>query len=113
MLSAVQAAEAIREGHLSSEKLVAQCLERIDATDSTIKAWAWIDPEHALEQARTADKIRKAGRATGALHGVPVGLKDIVDTAEVRHRLWVISDAAITDGFHEALTQCALFIVPS
>ena len=82
-LPAVEAAGAIRDGRLHSEQLVTQYLDRIDATDATIKAWAWIDREHALEQAREADGIRKSGRATGALHGVPVGLKDIVDTADM------------------------------
>jgi len=80
MLSAVQAAEAIRAGRLSSEALVHACLERITATDETIRAWAYLDPELALVQAREMDRIRKSGHATGALHGVPVGLKDIIDT---------------------------------
>lgn len=79
-LSAVDATEAIRSGRLMSEALVSAYLERIEATDGTIKAWAFLDPDLALVQAREMDRIRKAGRATGALHGVPVGLKDIVDT---------------------------------
>lgn len=82
-LSAVQAAEAIRAGRLLSEALVTQCLAKIEATDPAIKAWAWIDRDAALAQARAADDIRKRGRATGALHGVPVGLKDIVDTHDM------------------------------
>ena len=79
-LSAVAAAEAIRDGRLYSEQLVTQYLARIDATEPRIKAWAHLDPEAALEAARAADGLRKRGRATGALHGVPVGLKDIVET---------------------------------
>lgn len=82
-LSAVQAADAIRDGRLSSEALVSACWERIEATEREVKAWAWIDPNYALDQARAADRQRKAGRATGALHGVPVALKDIVDTADM------------------------------
>ena len=82
-LSAAQAAEAIREGLLKSEKLVEACLERISETDEHVQAWAWLDPDQALEQAREADRMRRAGRATGALHGVPVGLKDIVDTSDM------------------------------
>ena len=80
MLSAVDAAQAIRAGRLSSEALVRSCLDRITATDNSIRAWAYLDPDLALVQAREMDRIRKAGRATGPLHGVPVGLKDIVDT---------------------------------
>ncbi|MEL7013997.1 MAG: amidase [Pseudomonadota bacterium] len=79
-LSAVAAAEGIRSGRLTSEALTAACLKRIEDTDGQIKAWAWLDPEYAMSQARDADQIRRAGRGLGALHGVPVGLKDIIDT---------------------------------
>ncbi len=79
-LSAAQAAELIRAGRLTSVALVEACLARIDETDSVIKAWVHLDPENALEQAREADRIRRAGHGTGVLHGVPVGLKDIIDT---------------------------------
>lgn len=83
LISAVQAAEAIRQGRISSEDMVQSCLDRIRETDASIGAWAHLEPEQALEQAREADRIRKSGRATGALHGVPVGLKDIVDTRDM------------------------------
>ncbi len=79
-LTAVQAEHAIVEGRLSSVDLVSSCLDRIAQTDEKIKAWAFLDPDLALVQAREMDRIRKSGKATGALHGVPVGLKDIVDT---------------------------------
>ncbi len=82
-LSAVQAAEGIRSGRITSEALVTTYLARIAETDATIKAWAWLDPDEALNQSKEADRIRRAGRATGALHGVPVGLKDIVDTRDM------------------------------
>ncbi|MCB1343167.1 MAG: amidase [Pseudooceanicola sp.] len=82
-ISAVEAARAIRAGRLASEALVTACLARIEATDTTIRAWAHLDGQAALDQAREADRLRKAGRATGALHGVPVGLKDIVDTRDM------------------------------
>lgn len=81
-LSAVAAAEGIRSGQITSEALTEACLKRIEATDGVIKAWAWIDPDHARAQAREADRMRRVGRGLGALHGVPVGLKDIIDTAE-------------------------------
>ncbi len=79
-LSAVDAAQAIRDGRLSSEALVQSCLDQIAATNGVIKAWACLDPELALVQAREMDRIRRSGKATGALHGVPVGLKDIIAT---------------------------------
>ena len=77
-LTAIDAAEAIRAGRLSSEALVQSCLDRIG--DDDIHAWAYLDGDLALVQAREMDRIRKSGRAVGALHGVPVGLKDIIDT---------------------------------
>jgi Asp-tRNA(Asn)/Glu-tRNA(Gln) amidotransferase A subunit family amidase len=82
-LSAWEAARLIREGVISSEQAVEACLARVRATDAEIQAWAFLDPEHALAQARTADDWRRLGRPTGPLHGVPVGIKDIFDTADM------------------------------
>ena len=48
-----------------------------------IQAWAFLDPDYALAQARAADAWRSEGRSTGPLHGVPVGVKDIFDTADM------------------------------
>lgn len=79
-LSAVEAAKKIREGSLSSVELVQSCLDRIAETDKDVKAWAFLDGENALKQAAKLDVIRKSGKPIGALHGVPVGLKDIIDT---------------------------------
>ena len=81
-LTATEAMTAIASGRLSSVALVTSCLERIEATDPDLRAWAHLDRDLALDQAREMDRIRKAGRATGALHGVPVGLKDIIDTRD-------------------------------
>jgi Asp-tRNA(Asn)/Glu-tRNA(Gln) amidotransferase A subunit family amidase len=81
-LPAVEAARKIGEGTLSSVDLVRACLARIDETDSQLKAWAHLDPDHALAQAAEMDTIRRAGRPIGPLHGVPVGLKDIIDTRD-------------------------------
>ena len=82
-LSASEAARLIRDGAISSEQLVEACLARVRETDSQIQAWAFLDPDHALEQARRADEWRLSGRSTGSLHGVPVGVKDIFDTADM------------------------------
>ncbi len=79
-LGALEAARQIREGRLTSTELVQACLDRINETDGQLKAWAHVDAGHALAQAGMMDEIRRSGRAVGALHGVPVGLKDIIDT---------------------------------
>ena len=73
-LSATEAAAAIRAGETSSEELVRDCLARIDQLEGTLGVWTYLDPAHALAQARVADQARRSGRPTPALHGVPVGI---------------------------------------
>jgi Asp-tRNA(Asn)/Glu-tRNA(Gln) amidotransferase A subunit family amidase len=82
-LSAVEGARLIRDGVITSGQLVEACLARVAAVDKDVEAWAFLDPEHALGQARAADEVRMSGRAIGRLHGVPVGVKDIIDTADM------------------------------
>ena len=82
-LTATEAAAAIANGELTSEALVSACLDRIVALEPEVKAWAFIDPAYALAQARDADAIRRAGTGVGPLHGVPVGIKDVIDTGDM------------------------------
>ena len=82
-LSAVAAARAIADGSLSSRALTEACLARIAAREPDVAAWQFLDPAHALAQADACDALQRAGRPLGPLHGVPVGLKDIVDTADM------------------------------
>ncbi|TAN56041.1 MAG: amidase [Betaproteobacteria bacterium] len=82
-LSATDAARAIRDGAISSEQLVQACLARIREVEPQVEAWQFLDPTHALAQARARDQDRSQGRTIGALHGVPVGIKDIIDTADM------------------------------
>lgn len=83
MLSAGDAAQQIRDGKLTSEELVQGCLERIRALEPKVQAWAFLDEEHAMAQARAADERKALGEPIGPLHGVPVGVKDIFDTADM------------------------------
>jgi len=83
MLSAADAAREIAEGRLTSEELVQACLERIRALEPKVQAWTFLDQEHALTQARAADEHKRSGKPIGPLHGVPVGVKDIFDTADM------------------------------
>lgn len=80
LLSAAEAARWIESGRISSEQLVSACLAQIRAREDQVRAWTFLDPEHALGAARAADARRGLGAPTGPLHGVPVGLKDIIDT---------------------------------
>lgn len=75
--------ERLANGALDAEKVVARCLERIAAREEAVQAWAWLDAEYALERARARDEQRRTGRPVGALHGMPVALKDIIDTRGV------------------------------
>ena len=82
LLSARDARDAIDQGLLSSADLVEACFARIDELEDSIGAWAHLDRAAAMEQARAADDIRFRGKPMGALHGLPVGIKDIIDTAD-------------------------------
>ena len=82
-LSAVDSAREIAAGQLTSEQLVSASLARIEAREPEVLAWAHIDPNAALEQAKARDEERSNGEVLGPLHGVPVGLKDIIDTVDM------------------------------
>ncbi len=81
-VSAAEAAQAVAAGSTSARSLVEACLERVKEEEPRIQAWATIDPDHALAQADAADAFRKSGQPVGPLHGLPVGVKDIIDTAD-------------------------------
>ncbi|WP_454857924.1 amidase [Rhizobium binxianense] len=81
--SATSLLAGLREGSLSAVELTQACLDRIAALEPDIHAWTWLDREHALAQARAADARRVAGEKLGPLHGLPVGVKDIIDAADM------------------------------
>ena len=85
-LSAKEAIQSIRDGEITSQELVKACLDRIVEHDEAIAAWVHLDPDHALEQARNADEARERGSPVGELHGIPVGVKDIIDVHGVQSR---------------------------
>ena len=82
-LGAAAAASALAEGRISSEDLVGASLARIRADEDRVRAWTFLDPEYALQQARAADRRRREGKPLGPLHGIPVGIKDIIDTRDM------------------------------
>src|SRR5262249_57153923 len=77
-LSAGEIVRAIATGETTCEAVVRDCLPRIDAREGDIHAWASVDPELALRQARDRDRASERR----PLHGVPIGIKDIIDTAD-------------------------------
>ncbi len=78
-LSASEAAQRIAAGTLTARALVEACLERIALRESDVGAWAHLDPDQALAEARARDQ----SPVRGPLHGVPIGVKDIMDTADM------------------------------
>jgi len=76
--SARQVHTLIREKHFTVEQYATALLERIKARDEIIHAWSYLDPTLVLAQARQLDKIPTAKR--GPLHGVAVGIKDVMLT---------------------------------
>ena len=80
-LDAVEALAAMAAGRLTAEALTRACLDRIAARDSVVRAFAFLDPERALAEARARDR---AGRGRERpLHGLPFGVKDIIDTHDM------------------------------
>jgi Asp-tRNA(Asn)/Glu-tRNA(Gln) amidotransferase A subunit family amidase len=80
------ALQGLREDRFTSEVLVRDCLTHIARLDPKIEAWVWLKSEAALETARAADHHRRVGKQ-GALLGVPVAIKDIIDVRGVPTRM--------------------------
>ncbi len=78
-LSATEIVTGIAQGAFTAEAVMRGCLERIADRDPLVRAWAAIDAEKSLEQARKRD----ASPTRGPLHGVPFGVKDVIDTSEL------------------------------
>jgi aspartyl-tRNA(Asn)/glutamyl-tRNA(Gln) amidotransferase subunit A len=82
-LTVAQAAAAIRNQELSPVALVEALLQRIDATDGKLQAWAYVARDQALEVAREAEREVTMGSALSPMFGVPFAAKDIFDTAGI------------------------------
>ncbi len=78
-LSASEAAQQIADGKITSEQLVRACIERIDAREREVGAWAYFNEAQAIERARACDR----NPPRGLLRGIPVGVKDIIDTVDM------------------------------
>lgn len=79
-LGAVELRGRLASGALRAVDLVEACLDTIAQLEPQVGAWAWLDGDHAMQQAQRLDAWRQSGKALGPLHGLPVGLKDIIDT---------------------------------
>ena len=83
-LSLAEASARIRSGAVTPTQLTQACLGRIDVYNPKLNAFITVMREHAMEQARQLDAEQKAGKLRGPLHGIPIALKDNIDTAGVR-----------------------------
>jgi len=79
--SATEIAGRIARAELSAEAFARELLQRVHETEPRVQAWAWLDPDHLLAQARAFDERCRLGQAGGPLGGLPVAVKDIIDVA--------------------------------
>jgi aspartyl-tRNA(Asn)/glutamyl-tRNA(Gln) amidotransferase subunit A len=82
-LTITEAAEFIRKGELTASELLEQCLRRLDGHEERVRAWAHLDRDGAREQASRLTSELKAGLYRGPLHGIPIGVKDIIDVFDM------------------------------
>ena len=72
---------AAQRNRISASELVERCLERIARFEPQVRAWVMVDSEAARASAQRLDQEQKQGRCRGPLHGIPIGIKDIIDVA--------------------------------
>ena len=92
-LSARELRDRLADGALSASELANACLSRIEAREPSVQAWTWLDSDHVMSQATTLDAYRATGKDVGPLHGLPVGIKDIIDTAGIPTENGTVLDA--------------------
>src|SRR5262245_22265620 len=83
LLTIHEAAAAIRAGSLTPVELLDQCLARVERYESLVRAWALLDRDGAREQAERLTAELKRGQDRGPLHGIPIGVKDIIDVFDL------------------------------
>ncbi len=109
-LTIAGAARSLRSGRLTSRKITEDCLAVIAERDASLNAFIAVLGDQALEQADAADRELAAGRDRGALHGIPISLKDLIDlrgvpttaASHVRAGHVAGSDAVVTTRLREA-----------
>jgi aspartyl-tRNA(Asn)/glutamyl-tRNA(Gln) amidotransferase subunit A len=104
-LSATEAAKKIRGGEITSVELAEACLDRIEERDEAVQAWAFLDADSIRAQAEALDEHRAAGRPIGPLHGLPVGIKDIIDTEGMPTENGTVLDAGRVPGVDAVLVS--------
>ena len=83
-ISIAEASDLLRRKQISPVELTTSCLARVEQLNPTINAFITVMHDIALAQAREAEAEIRAGKWRGPLHGIPIGLKDLIDTAGVK-----------------------------
>jgi len=99
-----EAARLIAARRLSPVELTRACLDRVHALDDRLHAFVHLTEERALAEARAAEAAIMAGGANGPLHGIPIGLKDIVDTKGIPT---TCQSKILQDNIPDADASCA------
>jgi len=82
-LSANELVTKLKSGDLSSVELCKLYIKRINEFEKDVQAWSFLDKKILLEKAEEADEYRKSGKPLGALHGLPIAIKDIIGTYDM------------------------------
>ena len=101
-----EAAARIHSGSMTSEAYTRACLARITARESEVAAWAWLDVDAALAHARHADQHLLTGLPTGPLHGIPLGIKDIMHTRGIPTEMGSPAYAGFVPEDSAAVVKC-------
>jgi Asp-tRNA(Asn)/Glu-tRNA(Gln) amidotransferase A subunit family amidase len=104
-LTAAEAAAQLHSGALTAEWLARACLERVATRDADVRAWTFIDPAGVIARARELDKRQ----ARGPLHGLPVGVKDVILT----HDMPTQHNSPLYQGHHPKLDAACVSLLRS
>lgn len=109
-LSIPEAAQQIRHGQITPLDLVERCLEQIHVYERQVRAWVMVDEEGAYRAARQLGELAARGEPMGPLHGIPIGIKDIIDVegwptrcgSPLREDHRAVADAPVVAGLRKA-----------
>ncbi|MDO5527918.1 MAG: amidase [Paracoccus sp. (in: a-proteobacteria)] len=79
-LSTLDLRDRLASGALRAVEVAGALLRRIAEVEPNVQAWAWLDSDYVMAEAQRLDQLRLSGRPIGPLHGMPVGIKDVIDT---------------------------------
>ena len=82
-LTAAEASRRMKAGELTALAYADAFIARVAEREADVQAWVHLDPEYVRAAARAADERRRDGRAPGSLNGIPVGIKDVINTADM------------------------------